>query len=347
MSGIVLVTLLVVASTAVTAWTVKTRSRWAGNGLMVLLVAELCWAWLLVAAHGGGFPLPMWLTWASAQVLVAGVGWLTARWMGDALPGVDGRGWFHLSTVVAAAMMLTLGAGSAVLASRAWSSWRSWGPGASDALIVLSVVGAVGVVAWCVAVVTMGHFLHQVRRGRRRHAADGADRADAVVVLGAGLVRDQVSALLAARCDRGTAAWRELKLVDPAAQVVLILSGGQGDDEPCTEAEAMHRYIAGQGFPRDVVLEERVATDTTENLHFSLDLLAGHGVREPVIVVCTSDFHVIRTERIVEMLKVERAADGRPFDAVVLGAPTPKPALPAAYLREYVALMIHRVLGRA
>lgn len=344
MSGILLVTVLVAVTTAVTAWTVKTRSRWVGNGLLVLLVAGLCWGWLLVAAHGGGFASSMWLAAAGSVMVVAAVGWLLARWMGDALPGVDGRGWYHFITVVAAALMLTLGLGSLVLAVQSWNAWRSWGPGASDALMVMAVVGVVGVGLWGTAVVTMGLFVRHVRQGRHRSAPSGAD---AVVVLGAGLVRDRVSALLAARCDRGAAAWRDLKQQDPLAQVALIVSGGQGSDEPCTEAEAMHRHIAGQGFPRDVVLEERRATDTTENLHFSLDLLAGQGVQEPLIVVCTSDFHVTRTERIVEMLKRERGADGRPFDAVVLGAPTPKTALPAAYLREYVALMIHRVLGRA
>lgn len=344
MSGILLVTLLVAVAVAATAWSVKSRSRWRGNGLMVLLVAELLWTWLIVAAHGGGFPLPVWLAWGFSQLVVAGVGWVVARWMGDALPGVDGRGWVHLSTVVAAAMMLTLGLGSAVLALAAWSAWRSWGVGVNDALIVLTVLGVLGVILWLVAVGTMVVFLLQVRRGRHRPAPQ---EADAVVVLGAGLAADKVSALLACRCDRGAAAWRHLQQADPTTTAPLIVSGGCGDDEPCTEAEAMHHYIAGRGFPRDVVLEEREATDTTENLHFSLDLLAGQGVEDPFIVVCTSDFHVMRTERIVAMLREERGANGRPFDAVVLGAPTPKPSLPAAYLREYVALMIHRVLGRA
>lgn len=109
----------------------------------------------------------------------------------------------------------------------------------------------------------------------------------------------------------------------------------------------MRRYYARRGFPRDVVLEEPDATDTTENLHFSLELLEERGVRDPVIVVCTSDFHVLRTERIAGMLQVERGGNGRPFTAVVLGAPTPKPVIPASYLREYVALTLHRVLGRA
>jgi uncharacterized SAM-binding protein YcdF (DUF218 family) len=109
----------------------------------------------------------------------------------------------------------------------------------------------------------------------------------------------------------------------------------------------MHLYLSQRGIPRRAVLEEDRATDTTENLHFSLDLLADRGVRDPHVVVCTSDFHVLRTERIVDILRAERGAAGRPFGAVVLGAPTPKPSIPASYLREFVALTIHRLLGRA
>ncbi|MDN6404428.1 MAG: YdcF family protein, partial [Corynebacterium sp.] len=104
MTGLLLVALLLLVTLGVTAWSVKTRPRWAGNGLLVMAVAELLWIWLLVAAHGGEYPGPMWLTWGICHVLVVGAGVLTARWMGDSLPGADGRGWFHLSTVIAAAL---------------------------------------------------------------------------------------------------------------------------------------------------------------------------------------------------------------------------------------------------
>ncbi len=350
MSGLLLVALIVLVAVAGTAWSVKTRSRWAGNGLLVVAVGELMWVWLLVAAHGGHFPGSMWLTWAVSHLLVAGVGVGTARWMGDTLPGVDGRGWFHLSTVVAAALLLTLGLGSVVLTVQ---SRRNWGTGVDDTMIVLSFLGVLGIIVWCGVVGSMLLFLRDVRRGRHRRPEDvpGDVRdVDAVVVLGAGLIGDRVSDVLAARCDRGAAAWRAVEHAvgeGRGRRVPLIVSGGRGEDEPCPEAEAMRRYYARRGFPRDVVLEEPEAGDTTENLHFSLEMLHERHIAEPFVLICTSDFHVMRTERIVSMLREERGGNGRSFDAVVLGAPTPKPAIPASYLREFVALSIHRVLGRA
>ncbi|AGP31413.1 YdcF family protein [Corynebacterium terpenotabidum] len=341
MSVLVVVTLLLVIAVAVTAWSVKARSRWAGNGLLVGAVGLLMWGWLLVAAAGAGFAGWMWLTFGLAQAVVVLVGWLTARWMGDALPGVDGRGWFHLSTVVAAAELLSLGAGAVVTVLQAV---RHIGDGGDDSRFSLVVIGSAGLLLWLTAVGSMIRFLRDVGAGRRRRTPD---RADAVIVLGAGLVNDRVSDLLACRLDRGAAAWQTITRHRPASSTPLIVSGGRGADEPCPEAEAMHRYLASRGFPRGAVLEEDQATDTTENLHFSLDLLQQRGVRNPFVVVCTSDFHVLRTERIVAMLEAERGDNGVPFRAVVLGAPTPKPAIPASYLREYVALTIHRLIGRA
>lgn len=341
MSVLLPVSLLLFVLLSVTAWSVKTRSRWAGNGALVFSVGLLMWVWMLIAATGAGFPGTLWLVFALAHLVVGLVGWLTARWMGDSLPGVDGHGWLHLTTVVAAAELLSLGAGALTLVLR---SLQHIGDGGDDSRFSLVIIGSAGLLLWVGAVFSMVRFLRDVGRGQRRRAPE---RADAVIVLGAGLVHDRVSDLLACRCDRGAEAWREVTRRRPARSTPLIVSGGRGDDEPCTEAEAMHRYLASRGFPRGAVLEERHATDTTENLHFSLDMLKDRGIRDPLVVVCTSDFHVLRTERIVAMLEAERADNGVPFSAVVLGAPTPKPAIPASYLREYVALTIHRLIGRA
>lgn len=341
MSDLVPVSVLLTGLVAVTAWSVKTRSRWAGNGVLVWCSGLVLWGWLLVAATGIEAQGMMWVTFGLSHLLVALTGLLTGWWMGDALPGADGRGWFHLSTVVAAAELLSLRAGFLALVLQ--SAWHL-GEGGDDLRFALLLIGGTALVLWISTVVSMVRFILDIRHGRWRHTPR---RADAVIVLGAGLVGNRVSELLACRCDRAADAWCSVTGHRPADSAPLIVSGGQGDDELCTEAEAMHRYLAGKGFPRGAVLEERQATDTTENLHFSLDLLAGRGVSEPSVVVCTSDFHVLRTEKIIAALQEERGARGRPFTAVVLGAPTPKPVLPASYLREYVALTLYRIIGRA
>ncbi|MEL4163432.1 hypothetical protein MTQ16_00625 [Corynebacterium bovis] len=66
--GVVTVALLL--AVAATAWTVKTRSRWAGNGLMVLLCAELGWGWVLAAVHGAPAERPAVWAWAGATLVL-------------------------------------------------------------------------------------------------------------------------------------------------------------------------------------------------------------------------------------------------------------------------------------
>ncbi|KGM18479.1 hypothetical protein MA47_07050 [Corynebacterium auriscanis] len=66
---------------------------------------------------------------------------------------------------------------------------------------------------------------------------------------------------------------------------VLIVSGGQGADEPCSEASAMARYLleeAQLGVPgaRWVVLQEQLATSTEENLANSTRMLLDYRTQE-------------------------------------------------------------------
>ncbi|RRQ08229.1 hypothetical protein CXF35_09910, partial [Corynebacterium bovis] len=121
------VTVALLVAVAATAWTVKTRSRWAGNGLMVLLCAELGWGWVLAAVHGAPAERPAVWAWAGATLVLVIVAAGVARLMGDDLPGADGRGWVHLSSVVAAVAACGLGAAAVVLAG-----WRGIPSGGSD-----------------------------------------------------------------------------------------------------------------------------------------------------------------------------------------------------------------------
>ncbi|RRO95468.1 hypothetical protein CXF32_07340 [Corynebacterium bovis] len=83
------VTVALLVAVAATAWTVKTRSRWAGNGLMVLLCAELGWGWVLAAVHGAPAERPAVWAWAGATLVLVIVAAGVARLMGDDLPGAD------------------------------------------------------------------------------------------------------------------------------------------------------------------------------------------------------------------------------------------------------------------
>lgn len=77
---------------------------------------------------------------------------------------------------------------------------------------------------------------------------------------------------------------------------VAILSGGQGDDEPVSEARCMYDELVRMGIPEERLIMEDKATSTWENLNFSLDIIQQKtGQRPDTIGVVSSEYHLFRT----------------------------------------------------
>ncbi|MFC7401740.1 YdcF family protein [Citricoccus sp. GCM10030269] len=155
--------------------------------------------------------------------------------------------------------------------------------------------------------------------------------ADAVVVLGAGLINGKVSPVLASRLDRG------LRVRESQGSAPLIPSGGQGPDEPRPEAAAMAEYLADHGVPQEQIIPELRSRTTEENLRFSralADQSPPAGAAPGHLVVATNEYHVPRTALLSRRIGV---------DADVVGGTTAGYYVPSAYLREFVAVMsMHR-----
>ncbi|NLE98763.1 MAG: YdcF family protein, partial [Propionibacterium sp.] len=151
---------------------------------------------------------------------------------------------------------------------------------------------------------------------------------EAVVVLGAGLGGgERVTPLLAARLDLGRRVYERSRLA--AHDTILVPSGGQGDDEIISEAEAMGRYLEDAGVPKaHIALEDR-STNTEENLEFSRELLRARDV-DGRVAVTTNNFHAFRAA-----LLMRRA--GMP--GYSLGGPTARYYWPSATVREYMAIL--------
>jgi uncharacterized SAM-binding protein YcdF (DUF218 family) len=148
-------------------------------------------------------------------------------------------------------------------------------------------------------------------------------RADAIIVLGSGLIGDRVPPLLASRLDRAIECRRRAADADP----VLVVSGGRGPDELVSEAEAMAAYLREAGVPPERILLENKAVTTEQNLRFSVDLLDGHERR---ILAVTNNYHVFRTAVLSRRLRLK-------LD--VVGAKTASYFVPSAFLREFAALL--------
>lgn len=144
-------------------------------------------------------------------------------------------------------------------------------------------------------------------------------KLDYVVVLGCAVRGETLTPLLKARVDRGIKAYRD----NPGAK--LILSGGQGPDEPVPEGRAMAKYATEQGVPGDDVISEERSKNTEENLKFSRELMDGE---RPRFAIVTNSYHVMRSLLIARRLKLP---------CIGYGARTRLYFALNAFLREYAA----------
>ncbi len=149
----------------------------------------------------------------------------------------------------------------------------------------------------------------------------------AVVALGSGLIDGDVPPLLASRLDRACQAYEAA--IAAGGRPVIVTSGGQGEDEPRSEAEAMAEYLREHGVPEAAILTETESRTTGENLANTAVLLAERGVTGPVAVV-TNNFHAFRSAMMMRKAGVA---------GYVLGAPTAEYYWPSATIREYLAIL--------
>ena len=111
------------------------------------------------------------------------------------------------------------------------------------------------------------------------------DGLDAIVILGARVNEDGPSGSLRERIS----AAREYLERNPDA--VAVASGGQGDDEPMSEAECIFDHLVAAGIDPERIMLEEDSTSTVENLSNSFALLEGRARRVGIV---TNDFHIFR-----------------------------------------------------
>ena len=119
-------------------------------------------------------------------------------------------------------------------------------------------------------------------------------QADYVVVLGAFVRPDGPSKTLKLRLDRA------VEYAGQNPETILVVSGGKGGNEVCSEAEGMYEYLVKQGVASDRILLEDKSTSTSENLMFTRELLIKEGVdpKEVGIGIISNDFHIYRAVQI-------------------------------------------------
>ena len=119
----------------------------------------------------------------------------------------------------------------------------------------------------------------------------GRENLEYIIVLGAQMKPAGPSAVLKFRLDEAYAYMTENE------NTICILSGGQGSNEPCSEAEGMYQYLTEKGIAPERLIMEDQSTDTSENITYSMELI---GNTDASVGIVTNNFHVFRGVRLAK-----------------------------------------------
>ncbi len=152
---------------------------------------------------------------------------------------------------------------------------------------------------------------------------------DAIIVLGAAVHGDTPSLSLRKRLDAAV----EYHTQNPDA--IIVVSGGKGQGENVTEAEAMEKYLLEKGVSAKVIIKESEATSTYENFLFSLDIIEQRLGANAKIAYITNDYHVYRAGLCAKQAGIENATH--------MHADTSLSYLISGVLRENLAVVKYTV----
>lgn len=148
--------------------------------------------------------------------------------------------------------------------------------------------------------------------------------ADTVIVLGCGIFPDgKLTVSLKNRLD---AAYDYLENHPNAC---VIVSGGQGDNEPIAEADAMQNYLKLKGIEPSRIYAEDKSTSSEENLAYSLEIIKEYNLSKAVAIV-TSDYHIYRALQLANELG---------YTGYGIPSPTPWRVWLSCHVREWLAIV--------
>ena len=116
-----------------------------------------------------------------------------------------------------------------------------------------------------------------------------------VVVLGAKVYNNGVSVSLKNRLDTA------YSYIATHPEASVVVTGGQGSDEPWSEASAAKAYLLDLGVDEDRILVEDRSTSTEENLEYTKQILSENNLGSNIILV-TQSFHMFRASSMAKDL---------------------------------------------
>ena len=197
---------------------------------------------------------------------------------------------------------------------------RRFGP-ALKVILALVLAGAI----------TFAALLGAVLSGAYDHISG---EPQVMLILGCQVKEDGPSILLRDRLEEA------LDYLEDHPDLTVVVSGGQGPDEPTSEAQAMADYLIANGVDGEKILLEAFSHNTAQNFSYSKQHLDEAQIDySDGILVVSNGFHLTRARMLAQRAGFE--------EGYTLAAPTSHlPSRLHMYIREPLALVKSFVFDR-
>ena len=152
---------------------------------------------------------------------------------------------------------------------------------------------------------------------------------DAIIILGCKIKKDgTLTNLLKSRVDRALD-FAKMQKEKANKDIIFVPSGGKGNDESISEAQAMKNYLLEKGINENNILVEDKSKNTYENIKFSNSLIK-EKIKNAKIAFSTTNYHVFRAGNI---------ASEQNLNYEGIGAKTKIYFWINAFIREFIATL--------
>jgi uncharacterized SAM-binding protein YcdF (DUF218 family) len=198
------------------------------------------------------------------------------------------------------------------------SQWLEWFH--KSAIIRFFIMGCI-ILGFCLFLIVEGCIIN----GMFKKESDGLDY---IIILGAQVRGEIPSKALISRMNQG------IHILKKNSEAKVILSGGKGEGESISEAEAMRRYLVKKGIQKKSMILENQSVNTLQNLKFSYEKVEN---KDKKIGIVTSGFHVFRAVHLAKKMGIKN----------VVGIASPADVLmePHYMLREFFAVLKEKLTG--
>ena len=119
---------------------------------------------------------------------------------------------------------------------------------------------------------------------------------DVVIVLGAGLINDRPSIILASRLNAA------IEFTQTRPDIPIIVTGGLGVGRTVTEADAMADFLIARGVDDNRIWREYASTSTHENINFAIEIMEANGIdiENARVAIVSNEFHLYRARLVGE-----------------------------------------------